>query len=336
LNKLIANFEFELPFFLLINVPAKDNLEFKTKVGDYNANVILIRDEDWRSQFKGERDWSNGITKINVSISKDERIAPPALKITPEGNRSYEDRYPYFEERTPEFQRVALEVVNKIIRYFKYKLHNPTIYELGNFNHGLLNPEWSDETGQIIKTGVVHSVMSPIPGMGPNKLSSIRLSPENYPDLQKALDHTIDAELYEDLLSDAQAAFYQQNLRRSILEMAIASELFVKSFFFGRSYYSSMAFDYLEDKGRKISVTEFIHNVAKRAFGVSFKEENPESFSNIDYLFRARNKIAHRGEISYRDDSGCLIVVNEMIVQEWWYSIQELITWLTNQDVSTR
>jgi hypothetical protein len=115
--------------------------------------------------------------------------------------------------------------------------------------------------------------------------------------------------------------------------MAIACELFVKSYFFGNSNLSSTTFDFYEDKGRiNFRVIDLIGNVAKRAFGVSFKEENFNDFCNIDYLFRARNKIAHRGKILYRDDSGNLIEVSEGLVEKWWNSTQMLISWLKLQE----
>ena len=176
-------------------------------------------------------------------------------------------------------------------------------------------------------------VLSPIPGLGQYKLGAKKLLPEDYPDLQAALGTFDKPELYEELLSDAQTAFFQQNLRRSVLEISIACELFVKSFFFGNSNLSSTTYDYFKDKGRiNIRVLDLIDNVAKRAFGVSFKDGNLDGFCNIDHLYRARNKIAHRGEIVYRDDAGNSIVVNKELTEEWWNSTKKLIAWLWDQE----
>jgi hypothetical protein len=332
-KRLIANFEFELPFFLLINVPSEDDLKFFTTIDNYGINIILIRDESWHSESKSDHDKSEGIIKIHVTVSKDENIDPPPIQITPEGYQDYRDRKPYFEERKPEFQRIAREAVHRIILYFKYKLHNPIVDELSFQYHGAVNPEWSDETGQQIEGGSRVIAASPAPGLGQYHLGTKKLSPDDYPDLQAALDDLYEPELYEQFLSDAQIAFFEQNLRRSVLEMAIACELYVKSFFFGNSNLSSITFDYYEDKGRiSFRVIDLIDNVAKRAFGVSFKEENFNDFRNIGYLFRARNKIAHRGKILYRDDSGHLIEVSEGLIDEWWNSTFKLISWLKLQE----
>ena len=329
MKKLIAKFDIELPFFLLINLPAPDDLKFSTTIDDYSVIVMLIRDELWRSVFKDEREWSKGITKIQVSVAKDEEVEPPPPDFLTEGLLDHEDRHSYFDKRRPEFQRIAHEALNRIIRYFKYQLYNPLVYELSIYEGGLLNPEWTDETGVELKDYSTHMVLSPNPGLGEYKLSARKLSAADYPDLQAALNSITKPELFEEFLSDAQTAFFERNLHWSVLEMAIACELFVKSFFFGKSNLSSTTFDYYEDKGRiSFRVIDLIDNVAKRAFGVSFKEENCTDFRNIDYLFRARNKIAHRGKILFRDDSGKSFEVSEEIIEEWWNSTQKLILWL--------
>ena len=72
---------------------------------------------------------------------------------------------------------------------------------------------------------------------------------------------------------------------------------------------------------------DLIHVVAKRAFGRSFKEEQASHYKNIDFLFRCRNKVAHRGELIYRDDSGVHTVDKEMLAV-WWESALTLLKWL--------
>jgi hypothetical protein len=57
-----------------------------------------------------------------------------------------------------------------------------------------------------------------------------------------------------ELLSDAQSAAFQDNLRRSTLETAIACETVVKQTFFAKATPSGAAYEYLEDKG-KVHVT---------------------------------------------------------------------------------
>lgn len=51
-------------------------------------------------------------------------------------------------------------------------------------------------------------------------------------------------------------------------------------------------------------------------------------YNNIVFLFRCRNKVAHRGELIYKDDSGILHPVDNDKLAEWWKSVTVLREWL--------
>ncbi len=90
-----------------------------------------------------------------------------------------------------------------------------------------------------------------------------------------------------------------------------------------------MAFEYLEDKGRiNITVLKLIDAVAKQVFGESFKDFNKDAYKNIDYLFRCRNKVAHRAEVVYRDDRNVLHKIDLSTLNQWWESIGKMFDWL--------
>lgn len=103
----------------------------------------------------------------------------------------------------------------------------------------------------------------------------------------------------------------------------------VKRAFFKRDAIAGDTFDYLEEK-RHLEVTTIvlINKVAKRAFGESFRDYSESSFSNIDYLFQCRNKIAHRAQAVYRDGKGVQQTVDTSTIEAWWYSVSELFEWL--------
>jgi hypothetical protein len=117
-----------------------------------------------------------------------------------------------------------------------------------------------------------------------------------------------------------------------ILELAIGCEIMVKRTFFSQNTPAGAAFDYFEDKALvRVKVIDLIDRVASEAFGRSFKEDHPNHYKNIDYLFRCRNKIAHRGSLSYRDDSGDSQEASFDTIKDWWVSISELRCWLKEQ-----
>jgi hypothetical protein len=131
------------------------------------------------------------------------------------------------------------------------------------------------------------------------------------------------------LLSDAQTAWFEGSLRRSVLELAICVEVLAKRQFFAKASPAGAAFDYLEDKAKiSVRVLELLDAVATEAFGSSFKKQDPDNYQRIDYLFRCRNKIAHRGELSFRDKSGKAVVVDAHLVESWWQAVQILREWL--------
>jgi hypothetical protein len=116
--------------------------------------------------------------------------------------------------------------------------------------------------------------------------------------------------------------YFKDNLRRAVLEIAIACETTVKQAFFDKTTLAGAAFEYLEDKGKvRITVKEMIDSVSKQTFGKSFREDHKSHYDNIDFIFRCRNKAAHRGELTYRDDSGAMHSVNNETLAIWWDSV---------------
>lgn len=78
----------------------------------------------------------------------------------------------------------------------------------------------------------------------------------------------------------------------------------------------------------RVRVLDLLDPVSREAFGNSFRSEHPDEYRDIDHLFRCRNKVAHRGELSYRDDRGTRVSVNATMVSRWWNSILVLVKWL--------
>ena len=84
--------------------------------------------------------------------------------------------------------------------------------------------------------------------------------------------------------------------------MAIACEVAVKQTYsakiFAKPTSAGAAYEYLEDKGLiKASISNMIHPVAKRHSGkVLWKMRSP-IITILNFFFRCRNKVAHRGEL---------------------------------------
>ena len=99
--------------------------------------------------------------------------------------------------------------------------------------------------------------------------------------------------------------------------------------FFAATSPAGAAFDYLEYRSKvSVRVLELLDLIAAEAFAKGYRIEFPDYYKHIDFLFRCRNKIAHRGELNYRDDSGNSHQATKAGVAEWWASVAHLRTWL--------
>lgn len=219
----------------------------------------------------------------------------------------------------------------RCIKYFKYVLKNPFLDEFHYNEYDFANPTWVDEMGTELRPGIITFFSEPVPGMDGEKNFGIKkFCPDLKNDLGEILKNDLTPDLYQEILADAQSAIFEGNYRRGILEMAIVCELAIKQAFFAKTTPAGSAFEYLEDKGKvHVSVLEFISRVSEEAVGVSFKEEYPDHYMNIDHLFRCRNKIAHRGEALFRDDTGKLHNPDKDILSEWWCSVDMLLNWIS-------
>jgi hypothetical protein len=307
-----------------INRPKAEDLGFQIRIDGFDVTLCIDPDEfhGW-AVVAGEEYWPT--SKIRIIVARDEDTAPPIPKLV-NGHLNDEEYRPYYQERESYFRKVALEVINRAILFFKYKLHNPNLFKLSGPD--MDHPVWKVDGGiEFISPPLIVRLNSPL--YNPHKGVGVRhLSREIDVDLEKALQCPIQPKLSEELLSDAQSAMIHDNFRHAVLEMAIACEIAVKQAFFAKTTPAGAAYEYLEEKQKvEASVMDLMHVVAKRAFGRSFKDEQASHYRNIDSLFRCRNKVAHRGELIYRDDSG-VHTVDKDIMAVWWESVLKLLEWL--------
>lgn len=233
-----------------------------------------------------------------------------------------------------------IDAINRLIIFFKYKKHHPnlrpiSIYELLPQQVELYNPSWESIDGVPISVGdnAFESGIHTMEGMAylqDNFFGITPITSQAKDEIQEyCFSPNIDISLSAELLSDAQGAALEGNTRRAILELAISIEIFVKSAFFKQEKIAGSAFEYLEDKGKEtIKVPELLDGAAIYAFGESFKKASKDSYQHISHIFRCRNKIAHRGEATYRDDSGNWIAPDRNELQSWWAATLEMFNWL--------
>lgn len=212
------------------------------------------------------------------------------------------------------------------------------LYELISNHQSVKNPLWINETGSEVGKARHMFVIERTPGLR-GECGTRKLTPSNATLLLEFLNNPSPITLVDELLSDAQTAWFDSNLRRSVLELAIACEVIAKRRFFSGDSPAGIAFDYIEDKTRvSIRVVDLIDSVSKEAFSRSFNDEHPTDYNNIENLFQCRNKVAHRGELTYKINNGKMSKKRDAdasIVEQWWYSVVKLRGWLDTVTVSS-
>jgi hypothetical protein len=329
--RLVAHFEVELPGQFLVAWPADRPMSFKCTIEDFEVSLDLNAYEHWRVRRKDENDWTRALRAALVKVSREEMDYPTPVYPDERGTKDYTIQASYFESRTTEYGGVAREAISRLIRFFRYSLRTPFLENIPLAHECFRNARWTDEHGREVGKATMVVVAEHTPGLH-GELGVGRLTPDAARLLESFLQRPRAAELFEELLSDAQTAWFAGNLRRSVLELAVACEVLVKRRFFSEQSPAGGAFEYLEDQGQaRVRVVELVDRVYLEVFGSSFRNDHPDEYRDVDYLFRCRNKVAHRGELSYRDDRGVKVRVDAALVQRWWDSALVLAKWLESE-----
>ena len=326
MHTLTARFDLQAPASLLLEVPDNDVPEVAVQRDKFAVVVRLRPDRGWSFKRTADQNTTRRIELLEVVVSRAEDEAVPAV-VESGGIRDLTVRDAYLRHRSSAYQDAALAVANDVLDYFRYELRTPAIRPIERWLPELRNPTWFNELGEELRTGGT-AVSQPVPGLH-GQLGARRLTTACVSDLKSFLQAPHGPTLAESLLSDAQTAWFEGSLRRTVLELAICSEVIVKRAFFSHTSPAGAAFDYLEDKAKiSVRVLELLDGVAKEAFGHSFRNDDAASYRHIDYLFRCRNKIAHRGELTFRDDTGVVQSADAATVEAWWHAVDSLGIWL--------
>jgi len=296
-------------------------------IDDFNVLIKLIPDSRSRSKKHKERLWTVACNAVSIWVSRDEKVMPPRVIPKSDGTLDLTIRIPYFNKRGTDYKRIALQVLNNAIMFFKYELKQPQLKAIDEHTDEINNPKWIDDRGEEIRTGMYVVTSKGIFGQR-NEYGVIKFENKHKRNLQSSILKTKMTKLHHEILSDAQSSAFEGNIRRAVLELAIACEVFIKHTLFGGSDISALAFEALEDK-RIVSV-RVLDMIDIGGVGVpngSFKKYDKKAYQDIDYIFRARNKVAHRGNPVFRDEKGNLQKVDAKLLRQWWISVDKLFSW---------
>lgn len=330
--RLNAKFIVTPSFPLIVECKEGEKYSYSFLDGEYDINLsLLIMEGSPKSGRVGSDQYKQLVDKIEIQVTKDvEQI--PEIPINENGGRDLYKVSDFYNGIKGGYSEIAVKCYRRLIIFMKYDLKQPFQDEEFINKDQFSNPSWSDDKGNVFGTisTIIH--VQPVPGMDGKSLGAETLKLTHTESLLQSLREDKYIELYQEILSDAQAALFSEDIRRAVFEMAIVCELSTKRKYFSEGGLSGLAFDYFEDKGKiKVTVLELISSVGDEALGESFKVKSPIDFRNIDYLFRCRNKVAHRGKAQFKDDSGAITVPEIKMVQQWYESVEALLLWLSSK-----
>ena len=265
---------------------------------------------------------------VEVTVAREEPEQPPPKKAD---RRDTVRLQTYLMPRYEEFATVAALTLRRLSEYFRFLKGNPLVmdgHEQGG-QAGFLNPVWHMDGDLLFDKRLTVSIppsyalrLFPYWHVQPH-------SPSDRTSLESALANGVDVTLRDEFLANARDAIALGNFRRAVMELAITCEFVVKQKFFEPDTAAGAAFEYLEDKGRvHVVFLEYLSTMASRSFGCSFKDEHPGEYEAIDFLFRCRNKIVHRGSLKFRNDQNEEVEPDELLIREWWNAVNSLLAWI--------
>lgn len=329
MNRLIATYHIILPRPLRVKRPTNDEPRFRTKINRFDVEIVFIRNGGASLKRNLDQYEIREVPHLKVSVLGQEDLNPPVVSETKSSGRDFKERSSWFSERRNEYLQAAVIAVNRVIRFFKYKMHTPYLRTFTLHDQVFQNPKWTDQEGKTVGSGILEFTSKFLPRPGPGLHGEREFTVDEDEELKQALKNELTIETHQEFLSDAQTSVLENNLRRAVLEMAIACEVVVKQTFFAIASTSEAACEYFYGKERiQKKVIDLIDIAAKETLGESFKNDSRDAYNKIDFLFRCRNKVAHEGKLEYRDDANVCHEVNRKSLEDWWISVDSLMKWL--------
>ena len=328
MHELTATYLLPLSNPLRIQREKNASLEYSAAIGEFKITIKIIQDAAPKIESPDELPIMVA-TQIQVSVSRKEREEPPPTPTNHCGGRDFAERAQWIGARQKDYENAALLATNRLVKFFKYVQRTPRLRQFSEYAKEFDNPNWTNAAGEAVESGIHEGTAEFLSLGGPTLLGERPFTKDDDGALGQALQTDLGPTPAQEFLSDAQTSIYARNYRRSVLEMAIACEVAIKQAFFKASTPAGSAFESLEDQHKiHVRAIELLHRLALEAFSASFKDEHSREYQHLDYLFRCRNKVAHRASAQYRDDAGIMQAIDRNTLEQWWQSIEILFKWL--------
>ena len=336
MKKLKATYGIDLIQCVYAKKEEETAFQYKTKLKDYSVEIKLLPKPKGQTITRNtDKEIRFCISTIKLTVSKESAVDVPPI-LTDGISRDVKQRYDFFKELEPHYQRIAHMAFKRLMLFFKYSLGTPLLGQLSDYEKDFLNPMWQDEHGNILDPGGhIYRIGNDFIRYS-EKLGVKMLTDQMESDIGKAIEKELPVELYEEVLLDAQSAIFEKNYRRAVLEMAMACELAIKRIYFSKSSAAGLALEFMEDSQRlspRVKITDYLTKIAEYALGEKFEDISSKiDLANIENLFHGRNKVVHSGELSYKaENEKKSREISMLVLQDWWSSVERLLAWLNSK-----
>lgn len=288
-------------------------------VDDFDVAVELVgtgAQSSFDSEVKSGHA-THAVGTIEIVVSRDVGSAPPQI-ITTELGRDLEPRAKWVGQYRSEYEAVAQKVARRVLKFVKYTLRTPGMPHISSIESGsLLDPPVWLFAGDEIESGLIEGRGSVLRQRSAALLGELDLTANLDKQLVSALEDDVKPELHEEFLVDAQSSLVEGNLRRGVIELAVACEIAAKYVLYPESSPAGRVVKEMGEKGP--SVPKLV---------ASFKDVDADAWHDIEYLFQCRNKAVHHGRMEYKDKHSTEKQATRSTIEGWWQSVEKLMGWI--------
>ncbi len=144
------------------------------------------------------------IEKIQLRVVRDEESEPPSVPRTESGGEDFGARSQWFSERKNDYVETALAILNRLIRFFKFRMKSPHLHEFSGHEDCFMNPIWRDENDESLQPGILEFSSRIISAPGPVLRGERAFTAADDSSLKECLVAGLTPETYQEFLSDAQ------------------------------------------------------------------------------------------------------------------------------------
>lgn len=213
------------------------------------------------------------------------------------------DYFTLLNETSNRYQNIAKEISNNYIRFLKYTSLVPSLVNITRFSNDLHKFIWLDKNKIAI-----NGEPTDYSGQPAHVHANKDLDPIQYAIGSPRINHTTDRiaqllltgiseDILLELIVDAESALDSEPPRRAAIELASCCEIKIGM------YITQTAFKSFQKNTKNswgLGVIEQADQIFQKRHKRQFSCEFPQDFENILKLYKLRNSIVHRGELSYK------------------------------------